>query len=161
MTEWSTKFLFIFCVFWSNKNANWRQLVHHILAYTVSSSRSLNTTVRRLSRFCHKGKSGLLCRAHTVTRLKMNIISYHWLPRSALFNMHSVVFQQTLNILTATRECDSGVTGDDKGGTVSLEVTNLILSLFLSSHLWKLAHWGNGFEVTYCSGSQHSSGPIR
>jgi len=140
-------------VFWSNKNANWRQLMHHILANIISFSRSLNTTARRLSRFCHKGKLGLLCRAHTVTCLKMNIISYHWLPWCALFNMHSVVFQQTLNILTAMCECDSGVIGDDKGGTVSLEFTNLILSLFLSSHLWNLAHWGNGSEVTYYSGS--------
>jgi len=65
----------------------------------------------------------------------MNIISYHWLPWSALFNMHPVVFQQTLNILIATSKDDSGVIGDDKGGTVSLDVTNLILSLFLSSHL--------------------------
>jgi hypothetical protein len=77
----------------------------------------------------------LLCRAHTVTHLKMHIISYHWLPWSVLFSMHPVVFQQALNILIATRECDSGVIGDDKGGTVSLDVTNLILSLFLSSHL--------------------------
>lgn len=157
MYEWRTKFF----VFWSNKNTNWRQLVHHILANTISPSRSLNTTLRKLFLFCHKGKLELLCRAHTVTSLKMNIISYHWLPWSALFNMHPVVFQQALNILIATREGDSGVIGDDKGGTVSLDVTNLILSLFLSSHLWNLAHWRNGFEVTHSSGSQHSSGPIR
>jgi hypothetical protein len=76
-------------------------------------------------------KLELLCRAHTVTSLKMNIISYHWLPWSALFNMRPVVFQQALNILIATREGDSGVIGDDKGGTVSLDVTKLILSLFV------------------------------
>jgi hypothetical protein len=60
----------------------------------------------------------------------MNIISYHWLPWSAFFNMRPVVFQQALNILITTSEGDSGVIGDDKGGTVSLDVTNLILSLF-------------------------------
>jgi hypothetical protein len=65
----------------------------------------------------------------------MNIIIYHWLLWSALFNMHPVVFQQALSILIATREGDSGVIGDDKGGIVSLDVTNLILSLFMSSHL--------------------------
>jgi hypothetical protein len=65
----------------------------------------------------------------------MNIISYHWLPWSALFNMHPVVFQLALNILISTPEGDSGAIADDRGGTVSLDVTNLILSLFLSSHI--------------------------
>jgi hypothetical protein len=54
--------------------------------------------------------------------------------------MYPVVFQQVLNILIATREGDSGVIGDDKGGTVSLDVINFILSLFLSSHLLNSAH---------------------
>jgi hypothetical protein len=49
--------------------------------------------------------------------------------------MYPAVFQQALNILIATRAGDSGVICDDKGGTVSLDVTNIILSLFLSSHL--------------------------
>jgi len=65
----------------------------------------------------------------------MNIFSYHWLPWTAFFNMHPVVFQQALNILIATREGVSRVIGDDKGGIVSLDIINLILSLFLSSHL--------------------------
>jgi hypothetical protein len=61
----------------------------------------------------------------------MNIISYHCLPWTALFNMQPVVFQQALNILIATREVVSRVIGNDKGGTVSLGVTNLVLSLFV------------------------------
>jgi hypothetical protein len=96
----------------------------------ISSSRSLNTTVPRLSRFCHRGKLELLCQAHTVTRLKMNIICYHWLSWSALFNIFPVVPQKALNILIATLEGDNGVIGDDKGGTVTLDVTNLNPSSF-------------------------------
>jgi hypothetical protein len=53
--------------------------------------------------------------------------------------MYPVVFQQALNILIATLEGNNGVIGDDKGGTVTLDVTKLNPSLFFVLPLLKFS----------------------